>query len=120
MNITTDWITLGGILAIFSFLWVLHRDMADLLERMARLEGLFEGFIGKARQSKVQCSVAFTCWIKIAILRARLYRSWPAPACASAYDRAPGLKPVAARKAARNKVSADKAGIRVSNLVKRS
>ena len=26
------------------FLWGLHRDVADLRERMARLEGLFEGF----------------------------------------------------------------------------
>ena len=27
-----------------AFLWGLHRDVADLRERMARLEGLFEGF----------------------------------------------------------------------------
>ena len=31
--------------AIIGFLWTLHRDVADLHERMARLEGLFEGFI---------------------------------------------------------------------------
>ena len=30
--------------AIMGFLWSLHRDVADLRERMARLEGLFEGF----------------------------------------------------------------------------
>ena len=30
--------------AILGFLWNLHRDVADLRERMARLEGLFEGF----------------------------------------------------------------------------
>ena len=30
--------------AIIGFLWTLHRDVADLRERMARLEGLFEGF----------------------------------------------------------------------------
>ena len=30
--------------AILGFLWGLHRDIADLRERMARLEGLFEGF----------------------------------------------------------------------------
>lgn len=30
--------------AILAFLWNLHRDVADLRERMARLEGLFEGF----------------------------------------------------------------------------
>ena len=40
----TDWITLAGIVAILAFLWNLHRDVADLRERMARLEGLFEGF----------------------------------------------------------------------------
>ena len=27
-----------------AFLWGLHRDVADLRGRMARLEGLFEGF----------------------------------------------------------------------------
>ena len=30
--------------AIIGFLWTLHRDVADLRECMARLEGLFEGF----------------------------------------------------------------------------
>ena len=40
----TDWITITGIVAILWFLWNLHRDVADLRERMARLEGLFEGF----------------------------------------------------------------------------
>ena len=40
----TDWITLAGIVAILAFLWNLHRDVADLRECMARLEGLFEGF----------------------------------------------------------------------------
>ena len=30
--------------AIIGFLWTLHRDVSDLRERMARLEGLFEGF----------------------------------------------------------------------------
>ena len=47
----TDWVTLGGIVAILAFLWTLNRDLrneiADLRERMARLEGLFEGFIGR-------------------------------------------------------------------------
>lgn len=46
-----DWITLGGVIAILAFLWSLNRDlrnqMADLRERMARLEGLFEGFLGR-------------------------------------------------------------------------
>ncbi len=27
----------------------LHKDIADLRERMARLEGLFEGFTGRVR-----------------------------------------------------------------------
>ena len=30
--------------AKLAFLWGLHRDVADLRERMARLEGSFEGF----------------------------------------------------------------------------
>ena len=46
-----DWITLGGVVAILAFLWSLNRDlrnqMADLRERMARLEGLLEGFLGR-------------------------------------------------------------------------
>ena len=40
----SDWITIGVGVAILAFLWNLHRDVADLRERMARLEGLFEGF----------------------------------------------------------------------------
>ena len=31
--------------AALGFLWSLSRDVGDLRERMARLEGLFEGFI---------------------------------------------------------------------------
>lgn len=31
-------------IAIIGFLWSLHRDVAGLRERMARLEGLLEGF----------------------------------------------------------------------------
>ena len=54
MSVTSDWITLGGIVAILVFLWILHRDMADLRERMTRLEGLFEGFIGQVRSEEVQ------------------------------------------------------------------
>ena len=37
-----DWITLGGFVAVLAFLWTLHRDMANLRERMARLEGRFD------------------------------------------------------------------------------
>ncbi len=40
----TTWLQLAGIVAILAFLWTLHRDISDLRERMARLEGLFEGF----------------------------------------------------------------------------
>ncbi len=45
-------VTVG--IAILAFLWNLHRDMGnlhrdigDLRERMARLEGLFEGVAGR-------------------------------------------------------------------------
>ena len=31
--------TLSGMVIIVGFLWSLHRDVADLRERMARLEG---------------------------------------------------------------------------------
>lgn len=41
---TSTLITIGVGIAILGFLWTLHRDIADLRERMARLEGLFEGF----------------------------------------------------------------------------
>ena len=34
---------------VVAFLWNLSRDVADLRERMARLEGLFEGFAGRER-----------------------------------------------------------------------
>ena len=36
-----DGARLAGVLAISAFLWNLHRDIANLHERMARLEGLF-------------------------------------------------------------------------------
>ena len=31
-------------------LWSMRRDIGDLRERMARLEGLFEGFTGRQHQ----------------------------------------------------------------------
>ena len=37
-------IIITAAVAIIGFLWNLHRDVADLRGRMARLEGLFEGF----------------------------------------------------------------------------
>lgn len=39
-------LALGGL--IVPSLAMLRRDVADLRERMARLEGLFEGFTGRA------------------------------------------------------------------------
>ena len=41
-----DWITLAGIIAIIWFLWNLHRDVAELRERMARMEGSMEVLAG--------------------------------------------------------------------------
>lgn len=35
------------LVAILGFLWNLHRDVADLRERMARVEGLLEGFVAR-------------------------------------------------------------------------
>ena len=35
------------LIAIFASLRSIHRDIGDLRERMARLEGLFEGFTGR-------------------------------------------------------------------------
>ena len=51
-----DWITVVGFVAVLGFLWNLHRDMAgihrdigDLRERMAKVEGLLEGYIRRDR-----------------------------------------------------------------------
>lgn len=43
-NEVLDFATLTVGIAILAFLWNLHRDVANLRERMARLEGLLEGF----------------------------------------------------------------------------
>ena len=58
----SDGITIAGMIAIIGFLWNLRSDMhrqigdlrdrigkleADMRERMARLEGLFEGFTNR-------------------------------------------------------------------------
>ena len=40
----TTWLQLVGIVAILAFLWTLRCDISDMRERMARLEGLFDGF----------------------------------------------------------------------------
>ena len=42
--------------AILGFLWSLHREVAGLRERMARLEGLFQGFTGRKSESGSQVS----------------------------------------------------------------
>lgn len=41
---TSTLITIGVGIAILGFLWTIHRSVSDLRVRMARLEGLFEGF----------------------------------------------------------------------------
>ncbi len=50
-EVATDWITLAGVIGILAFLWRLSSDMrkeiGDLRERMARLEGLFEDFTSR-------------------------------------------------------------------------
>lgn len=49
--LVSGWLNLGGIVAVLIYLWnlqrSLHQGIADLRERMARLEGLFEGFTGR-------------------------------------------------------------------------
>ncbi len=62
MDMTTDWITLAGVVGIIAFLWKISGDMRketgeirkeirELRERMAKLEGLFEGFAEYANVS---------------------------------------------------------------------
>ena len=41
-----EYIVIGLGIAILGSNWRLHRDIADLRERIAKLEGLFEGHIG--------------------------------------------------------------------------
>ena len=40
------------LVAILGFLWNLHRDVAGLRERMARVEGLLEGFVARSQESQ--------------------------------------------------------------------
>ena len=42
-----QWANIAVGVAVIGFLWNLHRDIADLRERMARLEGSVKGFIGR-------------------------------------------------------------------------
>lgn len=44
--LTPDTINTAIGIAIIAFLWRLSRDIAGLRERIAKLEGLFEGFTG--------------------------------------------------------------------------
>ena len=47
-----DWIQIAGFVAILGFLWKLSQDMADLRERMAKLEGVVDGFLrGQQKQN---------------------------------------------------------------------
>ena len=52
------WTIIATILVLWGtllgFIWALHRDIGDLRERMARLEGLFEGFVESQAQGKNQ------------------------------------------------------------------
>lgn len=49
--VASGWVNFAGFIAVLALLWSvqrgLRRDMADLRERMARLEGLVKGFIGR-------------------------------------------------------------------------
>ena len=49
--LTSGWANVAGFVAVLAFLWNfqrdVHREIGDLRERMARLEGLFEGFAGR-------------------------------------------------------------------------
>ena len=45
--IESSWIEVAIVVAtILGSHWMLHRDIASLRERMARIEGLFKGFTG--------------------------------------------------------------------------
>lgn len=39
------WIQVAGFIAVLGFLWKLSQDVGDLRERMAKLEGVVEGFL---------------------------------------------------------------------------
>lgn len=55
-SISTDWITLAGIVAVLAFLWKLSSDIAGLRERMASLEGRMLGV--ELRMSGVEAMLA--------------------------------------------------------------
>ena len=41
--VPTEYVLIGGVVAVLAFLWTLHRDMRSLSDRVSRLEGLLEG-----------------------------------------------------------------------------
>ena len=48
----SSWIEVVIVVAtILASHWILHRDIASLRERMARIEGTFEGFTGRRQES---------------------------------------------------------------------
>ena len=48
---TFEWGMVVGIVAILGFLWKLHTDMDALGQRIAKLEGLFEGVLFQVKPS---------------------------------------------------------------------
>jgi len=64
METTTSIVQLGGLAAIFLFLWKLHADIAGLSERLARIEGWIQGRFNQdarraERKGSAQSSLAF-------------------------------------------------------------
>ena len=41
--VPTEYVLIGGVVAVLAFLWMLHRDMGALSDKVSRLEGLLEG-----------------------------------------------------------------------------
>lgn len=46
LQVGLGWLNLAGLLVILAFLWNLSSDIAELGERVARIEGLIEGSRG--------------------------------------------------------------------------
>ena len=46
--------TVAVAIPVLGFLWTIHRDVSGLRERMARVEGLIEGFTAQANPGKRQ------------------------------------------------------------------
>ncbi len=46
--------TVAVAMPVLGFLWTIHRDVSGLRERMARVEGLIEGFTAQANSGKRQ------------------------------------------------------------------